>query len=311
LLQLSGMILLDHVQLKSRQTSLLGNACKVQIAWPGPGAISCFYVFWLAYILLSFARDVVGHAGPHLHALSSSSWEIALGTWEAGFLLAILAAIRFRRRARVLGEFRVLRGILKATVKDFSQKSKFFGLLDAPLFVIPDADFVEVCARMGSGIAIPLRLLDSLSRREIDALAARQLCVQSRKFYFPLLWILLACNVVVVFIVQWFQGALLYAFLLYLSLLTLEFFALSRSLPRIFFQTDLQAIQLTGDAEAFFSAIGALSRFSGAPLQEPTLREIGRQTAVSPDRIKILVAEHETKAEDRYPTSGSYFDTGF
>jgi hypothetical protein len=40
------------------------------------------------------------------------------------------------------------------------------------------------------------------------------------------------------------------------------------------------------------------------------LLKIGRATAVSPERIKELLAEHETKAEDRYPTAGSYMDTG-
>jgi hypothetical protein len=210
-----------------------------------------------------------------------------------------------------LGEFRVLRGKLKATVRDFSQRSKFFGLLDAPLYVIPGTDFGEICTRMGSGIALPLELLDLLSRREIDALAVRQLCVQSRKFYFPLLWILLACNVGAVSVVQRLAAGPLYIFLLYLSLLAVEFFALGLYLPRMLFQTDIRAIQLTGNAEAFISALGGLSRFTGVPVEELMLQKIGRETGVSPERAKILLDEHETKAEDRYPTSGSYFDTGF
>jgi hypothetical protein len=115
---------------------------------------------------------------------------------------------------------------------------------------------------------------------------------------------------VVVSIAQWLQAAQLFAFLLYLSLLAVELFALSRSLPRMLFQTDLRAIQLTGDAEAFFSALGGLSRFTGVPPSEPMLLRIGRATGISPERIKELLAEHETKPEDCYPTTGSYMDTG-
>jgi hypothetical protein len=78
----------------------------------------------------------------------------------------------------------------------------------------------------------------------------------------------------------------------------------------MFFQADLRAIQLTGDAKAFFSALGGLSRFTGIPPSEPMLLKIGRATGISPERIKELLAEHEAKAEDRYPTTGSYMDTG-
>jgi hypothetical protein len=228
-----------------------------------------------------------------------------------GFVLLFLAAaIRFHMRLRALGDFQLSRGNLLVTVRKLSKNSKFLGIQDAPLFVIPNSDFAKMSARMGSGVVLPLSLLDSLTRREIDALAARQLCVQSRQFYFPIFWILLACNVAVVVVVQAVEVAPLYAFLLYLSVLVLEFLILRRKLPQMFFQADLRAIHLTGDAEAFFSGLGGLSRFMGVPADKSVLWEIGRQVSVSPDRIEMLLAEHDTKAEDRYPTTGSYIETG-
>jgi hypothetical protein len=167
-----------------------------------------------------------------------------------------------------------------------------------------------MCARAGSGVVLPFELLELLNRHEIDSLALRQLCAQSKKFYFTSFWILLACNVAVVSAVQWIRVAPPSSFLIFLSLLAAEFFALDRYLPHMRFQADLRAIQLTGDAESFFSALGGLSRFTGVPLQESMLQKIGRATGVSPDRIPTLLAPRETKPEDRYPTTGSYMDTG-
>jgi hypothetical protein len=67
---------------------------------------------------------------------------------------------------------------------------------------------------------------------------------------------------------------------------------------------------LTGDAEACFSALSGLSRFTGVPPSQPMLLEIGCATSVSPERIKKLLIDHETKPEDLYPTAGSYMETG-
>src|ERR1035438_1846455 len=97
-----------------------------------------------------------------------------------------------------------------------SSQSKYFGLDGAPLYVIHDLNFAKMCARAGSGVVLPFELLDLLNRREIDSLALRQLCAQSKKFYFTSFWILLACNVAVVSAVQWIRVAPLYSFLIYL-----------------------------------------------------------------------------------------------
>jgi hypothetical protein len=303
LLTASTMFFLDRAQLKRRRT--IGP-----IIWIGPAVAASYYLWWAAFIVLSLVRDVVDHPAAHTHAPISLAEKIAIAAIFGFVLLFLAAAIRFKMRLRVLGNFQLSRGKLLVAVRKLSKNSKFLGIQDAPLFVIPDLDFAEMSARMGSGVVLPLSLLDSLTRREIDALAARQLCVQSKQFYFPIFWILLACNVAVVAVVQGLEIPPLYAFLLYLSLLVLEFLALSRKLPQMFFRADLRAIHLTGNAEAFFSGLGSLSRFTGVPADKATLWEIGRKVSVSPDRIETLLAEHDTKAEDRYPTSGSYMETG-
>ena len=304
------MIFLDCAARRSRLTSLLGNAAGIPFVWQPPRDNLIFYIYiwpWLVlFIIHLFSEHPAVHTPPSL-----SIWgKIAIVVVDSGILLMILASLLFWLRGRTLEAFRLTRGKFVYGVKILSRKTKVFSSQDPPVYVIPDQDFARICPRMGRGIVLPRRLLDQLTRQEIDALVARQLCLQSKQFRYPAIWILLVCNVVVVSIAQWLQAAQLFAFLLYLSLLAVELFALSRSLPRMLFQTDLRAIQLTGDAEAFFSALGGLSRFTGVPPSEPMLLRIGRATGISPERIKELLAEHETKPEDCYPTTGSYMDTG-
>ena len=109
---------------------------------------------------------------------------------------------------------------------------------------------------------------------------------------------------------QNFQFSPLAAILTYSSLLAAELFTFGRFVPRILLNADLCAIRLTGDPDTFFSALGGLSRFTGVPLPEQVLREIGRETSVSSARIAELTGETIPKPGDRYPTSGSYMDTG-
>jgi hypothetical protein len=297
------MFFLDRAQLTRRFT---GDP----FIWIGPGVTISYYVWFLGWIVLSILRDVVAHPGAHTHAPMSPAERIGIAALYVFALVFVASAVRFKIRLRALGNFQLSRGKLLAAVWKLSKNSRFLGIQDAPLFVIPDSDFAEMSSRVGSGVVLPLSLLNLLTRREIDALAARQLCVQSKRFYFPTLWILLGCNVAAVTVVQGLEVAPLYGFLLYLSPVVLEFLALSRKLPQMFFQADLRAIHLTGDAEAFFSGLGSLSRFTGVPADKSLLWEIGSKVSVPRDRIDALLAEHDSKAEDRYPTSGSYMETG-
>lgn len=308
-LQVAASLFLDRGQLKFRQKSMLGRAGIEPIIWPGPATFFCYYVLMFGWFSIRALADLTGRTDIARDS-SAVFWKIFLLALFCVATIILVAYTRFESRARVLEEFRVSRGRFLAAVDELIKKTRFFILLPKPVYVLPDNEFDKLYTRVGLGIVLPRGLLDQLSRREIDSLVARQLSEQSGSLYFPTIWILLVINVGVVLLVQGNHIVLLEAFLVYLSFLVAEFLVLNRLLPRLFFQANFRAIQLTGDPESFFSALGGLSRFTGVPLQEPMLQKIGQKAGVSPDRIKELLAEHETKAEDRYPTSGSYMDTG-
>ncbi len=134
-----------------------------------------------------------------------------------------------------------------------------------------------------------------MSQSEIDALAARQLCRQSKRYYSPPSRTLLACDVFAACLLEW---------------LGMGPAALSVYLPRALAEADRRAVDLTGDVEAFVSAIAGLARFSGAHLPEASLRETAARSGIPADRVRALAAERIAPAEDRYPTTGSYIATG-
>jgi Zn-dependent protease with chaperone function len=309
-LQFFGIIFLDSALQKSRIICRLGKTGGVMNIWPGRGVDLSGMISYGTWLVYGILQDLLDYHRAQTYRSLSLQGKVAFAALFTVMFLYLAFAFRFQLRLRALNDFRVLRGQLYTAVSKLSKICKFLGLQGVPLYVIPDQDFEMLCVRAGSGVVLPRRLLDQLTRNEIDALAARQLCLQSRKSYFSIFWILLICNIVVVSLGQWFHIVPIYSFLLYTSLLVLEMFALNRYSPRMLFMADLRAIQLTGDAEAFFTALGSLSRFTGVPPSESLLLELGRVAAVSPGRIKELLAEHETKSEDRYPTTGSYMDTG-
>jgi hypothetical protein len=308
--QLFVALFLDRAQLKCRQLSLLARVGVEPIIWPGPATVLCFYLLMFGWYSVRMVYDFSGRPGGQTTESATLFWKISLAAICAGTLLIFTAMIRFASRVRTLGDYRLSRGQFLKAVNELSRRGKFLKLVTRAVYVLPDNDFGKLCARMGGGVALPRSLLDQLTRREVDALVARQLCMQSGKFYFPAFWVLLVCNVAAVCLVQKFQVAPLPAALTYVSLLIGELFTFTWYLPSILFRADLRAIDLIGDAEVFFSALGGLSRLTGVPVQESVLWRIGRKKAVSPERIRDLLAERVTNAEDRYPTTGSYMDTG-
>jgi hypothetical protein len=311
-----NIIFLDSAALRSRQRSLLGNVGGALSIWLGIKDKRITYLFFLLWIVPGTVCMFVGmfndHPATHPKVPPPLWQEITIATIGAIYILIFMAAMRLALRSRILKKYQISRGLLLNAVNSISRNAKVTTSLGQvpPVYVIPDSDFARTCPLMRIGVVIPLRLLDLLTRREIDALAAQQLCLQSYQIHDPALWILLGCNVVVVSLAQWLQIGPLLSCLVYPSLLAAELYTLSRYLPHILFQADLRAIRLTGNADAFFSAMGGLSRFTGVPPSEPMLLQLGRATGVLPEQIKELLVEHETKPEDRYLTTGSYMETG-
>jgi hypothetical protein len=85
----------------------------------------------------------------------------------------------------------------------------------------------------------------------------------------------------------------------------------SSYLPHADLQSDLRAIWLTGNPDAFFSAVGESARLNGAALDLPALEKTAQRAGVSPDRLRPLLQPQPRPAEDRYPTSGDYVTVGF
>jgi hypothetical protein len=179
------------------------------------------------------------------------------------------------------------------------------------VYLVMNPSFAQPYARLEMVVVLPFGLLNLLGRREIDSLVAQQLCLQSKQFYDPVFWMLFGCDVVAVTSLGLLHTGPLASGLLLLLLLAAELSLLVHYLPRMLLRADLRAIRLAGDAEAFFSATGGLSHFTGVPLREATLAEIGLVAGVSPDRVSALIAVRSSPAMDRYPTSGSYLETGF
>ena len=176
-------------------------------------------------------------------------------------------------------------------VKKLARKAKIFAWLDPRVYVLPDQGFAQACAQVRSGVIVPRRLLDSLSRREIDALVTRQLCLQSKQYFYPAFWTLLVFDVAAVLVAQLLHAGTTGCLLVAAFLLAAELGVLSVYLPRALLQADLRAIDLAGEPEVFLSALGGLSRFSGIPLPQTPLQEIARRKSLPPDRIASLLAE--------------------
>ena len=66
-------------------------------------------------------------------------------------------------------------------------------------------------------------------------------------------------------------------------------------------EADWRAVELTGDAETYLSAIAGLARFSRTPLPEASLRKIAARSGLSPERIPALLGGRIAPAGDRPP----------
>jgi hypothetical protein len=75
-------------------------------------------------------------------------------------------------------------------------------------------------------------------------------------------------------------------------------------------EADLHAAKMTGDAEVFLSAVAGLFQFRGVHIPEASVRRIARRSGIPSGRIPEMLAERIAPVEDRYPTTGSYVETG-
>lgn len=311
LLQMVAMTYLDREELKARMALLLGAPKRMPFLWFGPGASFAFYMLYPLWLLIGFGQMILlphGASSPR-HA---SVWQplLVVAIFIASLTLVVVAG-RWLRLRSSLEAHRISRGEL---MKSFSRLRDWANRLSSDriaLYVLPSADFESLCTRMRWGAVIPLQLLERLGRREINSIIARQLSLQSWSFYAPAFWPTLAANTAAAFFAWALHFAGLANAALFAALFLLEICAIHFALPRLLLRAERRSIDLTGYAEAYFCALGSLVRFGGSRLPKDAIDEIGRREEIGSTQIVELMAEHPTPDEpDRYPTIGSYMETG-
>lgn len=309
-LQAIVMIAFDRAVLKVRIQPMLGDSARIPPIVLGAGFVRTFSGFYLVVVaqmtnLFSRHQERVRHA-------DSPAWQwLLIGAFAILVLAVSVAMVAQARGLKSLKEYGVSRGKLRAGLESLARKARFLLPGSMPLYVLPELDFQTLCKRAFLGVAVPRQLLDQLSRNEIQSLLARQLAPQSPRIQFLVFAPTVVFNCCAIGAAWAGHIGSLATGLLFLSLVAVELLALHLSQPWLTLCARLYSIQLTGNAEAFFSAQGSLNRFGGAPIPNSILQRIGRREGVSPDRINALMAEHPAPPEEeRYPTTGSYMDTG-
>lgn len=210
LLELFGIILLDCAQQKCRIVSRMGKACGARSFVPTRGVDLSVWLFLFTWEMNNSLVDFTSSHSNRVHThLSTMEFMASIALYFILFFYVALSVF-FQLSLRKLIDYRVSRGKLFASVSRFAKGSKFLSWDGVPLYVIRDSDYAKVCPRSGKGVILPLGLLNQLTRCEIDTLAARQLCLQSIKFYSQALVFLLASDIAVVTVVQWMRVATLF-----------------------------------------------------------------------------------------------------
>jgi hypothetical protein len=176
------------------------------------------------------------------------------------------------------------------------------------IYVLPEGyqaqseDYVRMRAIK---IFMPRRLLDWMSRAEIDALAAYQLAWPQTRRYVG--WTLLGIfiyGLMASVILTWLKIGPRGRWEAFLVLLIIEITALACLRPRLRYLADLRTIALTGNPEAYFSAMAELSRLSSGVLDTRSARRFARTGRISSDWL-LKLRERHRPPEDRYPLPAS------
>jgi hypothetical protein len=291
--------------------SVLGASVRIPPIVVSQGfALSFFPLYWvmlIAQLTNAFSR--------HPSKVQPAGSPILQGVFLGALILAvaafIAAIITQARGLKSLNDYGVFRGSMRIDTQSLAKKARFIFPGNMPLYVLPGEDYRTLCRHAFAGVAIPRQMLDQLSRAEATSLVARQLAFQSPHVHFPVFAFTTVCNCIAISSAWAGHYNGLATSLLFASLAVAELTALHFALPSLNLRAELYSIQLAGDAEAFFSAQGCLNRFGGAPLSDSIIQKLASKSGIAPDCIVALMRVHPTPPpEDRYPTTGSYLDTG-
>jgi hypothetical protein len=221
--------------------------------------------------------------------------------WIVSCLLLLGSRILERR----LEPLALSRGALLAGIHRLARKAR---VPRPSVYLLPPDSPPRLLVLQGPAVLIHRRFLDGMSRAESDALAARQLARPQGALPDP---ILLVCGLAAAGLCELLHVGVAGWRLLFLALIAVETAALALYYHHANLQSDLRAIWLTGNPDAFFSAVGESGRLNGAAMDLPALEKVAQRAGVTPDRLRALLQPQTRPAEDRYPTSGDYVTVGF
>ena len=161
-------------------------------------------------------------------------------------------------------------------------------------------------------VFLPRQLVDRLSRAEIDALVAYQLRrPRAHSFWAYAFLSVLVCGAGFSVALNALKIGTAGRWGAFLALAIVEIAALSFTWRSRRDSHQRWAMKLTGDPEAYVSALAALSRLSTGVPDAHLIRRLARIANLSPDRIPELLQERSCPADQRYPTVGDYMTVGF
>lgn len=313
ILQWVAMLSLDRMTLRVRAASLLGNSKTVPRFWYGPGCAGTFYGLYWLWMFAYFAADITRPQTIHRSRLSSDSSAIAVvAVLLVAFGFNLFLGFQTRAAAASLETYRVYRGKLADAARSVvSRCGRRLLPFDVALYVLPKENFADLCNSVRWGVALPFEFLDELSRKEINSIVAGQVSRQSQHVYAPVYWAALLLNGVSAYLVYAFHLGLAEAGILLVALASIELISIRLYSPFMQFRAELYSIELGGSPEAYFSARGWLNSIGGEPLRPEMLRRIAAKSNLSEAEMSALLSKQQISEEkDRYPTSGSYLETG-
>jgi hypothetical protein len=239
----------------------------------------------------------------------ASSLAVFLGVAAIPVVLLAYAAA-YHLPGRSLPPVEVVRGDLRDALSAIYRRNGYSG--PRRLYVVPNGCRQAPDALIDIGepaVYVPVRLLDRLSRAEIDSLMLLQwrlpnlLYRRKYAFLYALTCFPLAC-----IFLDHFRPGLGYRWQTLLCLAILEVPLIAWVWRRENLRLCREIAAASSNADDLVSALAAVSELSTGQADSPLIRRIASVAASKPD---ALLAQRQRPAEDRYPTHGDYSTVGF
>lgn len=312
------LLFLDAAQKRDRLLGILGVPGAWQPTWEGPASRLCYAFVYMGWLVCTVIKDFAERSPRHQVEPSwTLSDKVFLVSFSALFVALVFTSIWSRKDSAKLEEFRVSRGQLYTSFSRLTRKLRLgrfwlplMHVSGHPLYVLPDSQLASARKYIGNGVLLPRSLLNLLSKEEIDALAARQLCRQSTTFYLPMVLPLVGFDSIAVFAARWLHAGLLLGVGGSVAVIAVQLFVLNCLLPGMLLRADLRAAHIAQSPAIMISALAGIARFHHIPPPDSLIRAIALENELPSAQIHMLAAERCVFPQDRYLTTGSYMDTG-